>query len=251
MKIKQGITALFALAVSFSSFSQIELGGEEPKKEEKKEKEVEVKPKREQDGSTEVYMVTNWSSTSRKLEMNAAPFGDPLGAREFESPLNKWSFGIGFRNRLNKSISIQGGISYLRNGESYLYEETDTLFKYETTYSYVAMPIKVLYTYGDKLTLLAGGGVTPQLFLSYVQEQEWRDSEDATDRETIKEQNGYSSFVLSAALNLGVQYQFSDNWTLLFLPEYRIQLTDTYDKTDSFNHFGRALGFDIGLTFKL
>ncbi len=248
---KQGITLLLALTASFSGFSQIELGGEEPAKEDKKKKEVEVKPKREQDGSTEVYMVANWSNTSRKLEMNDAPFGDPLGNREFESPLNKWSFGIGFRNRLNRSISVQGGISFMRNGESYLFEEEDTLFRYETTYSYVAMPIKVLYTYGDKLTLLAGGGLTPQLFLSAVQEQEWRDTQDETGNQTIKQQNGYSSFVLSAALNVGVQYQFSDNWTLLFLPEYRVQLTDTYEKTDSFNHFGRALGFDIGLTFKL
>ena len=74
---------------------------------------------------------------------------------------------------------------------------------------------------------------------------------DATGDETIKERNGYSSFVLSAALNVGVQYQFSDNWTLLFMPEYRIQLTDSYESTDSYNHFGRALGFDIGLTYKL
>lgn len=251
MKRKQGIALLFALTASVSGFSQIELGGEEPPKKEEKEKNEEVKPKREQDGSTEVYFVTNWSNTSRVLEMNDAPFGDSLGNRAFETSLNTWSFGLGFRNHLNEHLSIQAGIGLMRNGESYAFEQEDTLFRYTTTYSYVAMPIKLLYTYGEKLTFLAGGGVTPQLFLSSVQEQEWRDAVDATGEATIKEQNGYSSFVLSAAVNVGVQYQFSPNWTILFMPEYRIQLTDSYEKTDSYNHYGRALGFDIGLTLKL
>ena len=250
--IKQQIVFFTLVFTSFCGYAQIELGGDDaPKKKEKKEKEVKVKEKRTQDGSTEVYMVTNWSHTSRKLEMNEAPFGDPLGEREFESSLNRWSFGIGFRNRVSDFVTIQGGISYMRNGESYSFEETDTLFKYTTTYSYIAMPVKALFSYGEELTFLAGGGLTPQLFTSYVQEQEWRDQVDATGDETIKERNGYSSFVLSAALNVGVQYQFSDNWTLLFMPEYRIQLTDSYESTDSYNHFGRALGFDIGLTYKL
>ena len=246
---KQSIALILVLATTFSGWSQVELGGdEEPKKEAEKGK---VKDKRAQDGNTEIYLVTNWSNTSRKLEMSAPPFGDPLGEREFETSLNRWSFGIGFRNRVSKYVSVQGGISYMRNGESYLFEDTDSLFKYNTTYSYIAMPIKALFTYGEELTFFAGGGITPQIFTSSVQQQEWRDAVDATGDNEIKEQNGYASFVLSAAFNIGVQYQFSDNFTLLFMPEYRIQLTDSYEKTDSYNHFARALGFDIGLTFKL
>ncbi|MDG1334041.1 MAG: hypothetical protein P8P74_17020 [Crocinitomicaceae bacterium] len=249
MRIKQGIALIFVLGATFSGWSQVELGGEEePKKEDKKEK---SKDKRVQDGSTEVYLVSNWSYTTRKLEESAPPFGDPLGEREFESSLSRWSFGIGFRNQVHKNIAIQGGVSFMRNGESYLFEDVDTLFKYETTYSYIGMPIKALFTYGDEITFLAGGGLTPQLFLSYRQDQEWRDTVDATGDEQIKRRNGYASFALSAALSIGVQFQFSDNFTLLFMPEYRIQLTDSYVKTDSYNHFGRAFGFDLGLTFKL
>ena len=139
----------------------------------------------------------------------------------------------------------------MRNGESYLFEETDTLFKYSTTYSYIAMPVKVLFTYGNEIKFLAGGGITPQLFLKYVQEQEWQDSVNAKGDLKVEEKNGYSSFALSAAFNIGIQFQFSDNMTLLFMPEYRIQFTDSYQVTDSYNHFGRALGFDLGLTYKL
>lgn len=251
MKGKQQIATIFFLATAFSGLSQIELGGEEEPANSKVERVEEIKDKQEKDGSTEVYFVTNWSSTSRKLETNEGPFGDSLGEREFEKSLNKWSFGIGFRNKLNDFVSIQAGISYMRNGESYLFEETDSLFKYSTTYTYIAMPVKVLFTYGDEIKFLAGGGITPQIFMEYEQNQEWRDSVNATGDLTIEKKNGYSSFALSAALNIGVQFQFSDNWTLLFMPEYRIQLTDSYEVTDSFNHFGRALGFDLGLTLKL
>lgn len=247
---KQQIATIFFSVMAFSASSQIELGGEEDKP--KKEKDVrELNSDLVQDGSTEIYLVSNWSNTSRKLEMNDGPFGDTLGEREFEGSLNKWSFGIGFRNRISQFVSIQAGISYMRNGESYLFEEADSLFKYSTTYSYIAMPVKVLFTYGEEIKLLAGGGITPQLFTGYVQEQEWRTTLDATGDEKIESKNGYSSFVLSAAVNIGVQFQFSDNMTVLFMPEYRIQLTDSYQVTDSFNHFGRALGFDLGLTYKL
>ena len=251
MKGKQQIVTIFFLATAFSGWSQIELGGEEEKPKAEIEDVKEIEDKREKDGSTELYFVSNWSNTSRKLVINDGPFGDPLGQREFEGSLNKWSFGMGFRNKLSEYVSIQAGISYMRNGESYLFEETDTLFKYSTTYTYIGMPVKVLFTYGEELKFLAGGGLTPQLFSGYVQEQEWRDAVDATGKETIEEQNGYSSFVLSATVNIGVQYQFSDNMTILFMPEYRIQLTDSYVVTDSYNHFGRAFGFDLGLTYKL
>jgi opacity protein-like surface antigen len=253
MKDTKLILLIALIASNFPLFAQVELGGDEekPKKEKVKEEKAKDEKVVTKDGNTEVYVLTNWSRTSRVLETNEGPFGDTLGQRAYETSLNKWSFGIGFRSALNEHFSIQAGVSFMRNGESYSFEEPDTLFKYTTTYSYIAMPIKGLYTLGDELKLLVGGGITPQLFTSYLQEQEWRDKVDATGNETIKQKNGYSTFVLSAAVNIGVQYQFSDNFSILFMPEYRIQLTDSYVVTDSYNHFARAFGFDLGLTFKL
>lgn len=250
MKKAQVVGLILFTTISFAGSSQIELGGEQEVK--KTDSPVEkTKVIREKDGSTEVYVVSNWSHTTRKLEMNGAPFGDPLGEREFETGLNKWSFGIGFRNSINPFLAVQGGVGYTRNGESYLFEETDTLFKYTTSYAYISMPVKAFFTYGDEIKLLVGGGLTPQLFSGYVQKQEWRDPVDATGEETIEKKNGFSTFVLSAAVNVGVQFQFSQSVSLLLMPEYRIQLTDSYEKTNSFNHYGRAIGFDLGLTFKL
>lgn len=42
------------------------------------------------DGATEVYFITNWSRTFRRLEVNEGLFGDTLGQRAFEDPLNSW-----------------------------------------------------------------------------------------------------------------------------------------------------------------
>lgn len=201
--------------------------------------------------TTEVFLTANVSRTLSVLTESAGLSAVPLGEREFESYLRTWSFGIGYRTRVHDYLSIQGGISYIRNGESYLYETTDSLFTYNTTYAYIAMPIKALFTYGSDFKLFVGGGITPQLFSGYRQDQEWRTALNATGSETIKLKNGYSSFALSASFNVGLQVKFSDRWALLVMPEYRIQLTDTYTETDAYDHFGRAIGVDIGLTIIL
>ncbi len=229
--------------------AQIEIGGGQEESSEENIDELRIIDKR--DDATEVYFVSNWSRTSSILTESKGLSAKPLGEREFETSLDTWSFGVGYRTRVNKYLSVQGGISYLRNGESYTYETIDSLFTYNTTYAYIAMPVKVLFTYGNEIKLLAGGGVNPQLFSGYRQDQEWKTKTNATGDETIKRKNGYSSFVLSASLNIGVQLKFSEKWALLFMPEYRIQLTDSYLENDAYDHFGRALGFDLGLTMYL
>lgn len=242
------------LLISFSLFgsniiAQMEIGGDqEDTLVEKREAPIVIE---ERNDATEIYFVSNWSRTFSILTESKGLSAKPLGEREFEESLDIWSFGVGYRTRVNKYLSIQGGISYLRNGESYTYETTDSLFTYNTTYAYIAMPIKALFTYGNEIKLFAGGGFTPQLFSSYRQDQEWKTAKNAIGKETIQKKNGYSSFVLSASINIGVQLKFSEKWALLFMPEYRIQLTDTYNELDAYDHFGRALGFDLGLTMFL
>ena len=228
---------------------QIEIGGEEAVEPVEEQKELLIVEKKED--ATEIYLVSNWSRTSSLLTESEELSAEPLGDREFESFLNTWPFGLGYRTRVNKYLSIQGGISYLRNGESFKYETPDSLFTYNTTYSYIAMPVKALFTYGNEIKVFAGGGLTPQLFSDYRQDLEWETEKNATGSETIKRKNGYSSFVLSASVNIGVQLKFSKRWAFLFMPEYRIQLTDSYEQLDAYDHFGRALGFDLGLTMYL
>lgn len=224
-----------------SAFSQIEISSETAKKGEKQKKEVSL-------GSEEAIIYTNWSNTNRKLTINEGLFGDPLGEREFESSLNTWSFGIGFRQRSLEYLSWEGGIAFLRNGESYLFEGADSTFSYNTTYSYIGMPIKMYFTVGDQFRFYAGGGLIPQLFVQYRQDQEWTTATNNSDSETLKYKNGYSQFVLTVAANIGGQMNLGNAWSIYVMPEFRYQLTDSYVKTDSYNHFGQALGVTFGLT---
>ena len=140
----------------------------------------------------------------------------------------------------------------LHCGESYLFEDTDTSHQYVTTYSYVGMPLKVLFTYGEKdFRFFAGIGIVPQMFVRYQQDREWMTTVDETIKESEKTKSGYNSFVLSAVANVGVQINLGSKASFLFMPEYRYQLVTSYQKQDDYKHFGRALGFNFGLSFAL
>ncbi len=234
------------LISSGAIFGQIELSNESSSKKDK-QKVKELKSDT-QTSSDEFIIYSNWSVTNRDLSINEGLFGDPLGEREFESNLNIWSFGLGFRQRSLEHLSWEGGLSFLRNGESYLFEGTDSTFSYNTSYSYVGMPIKLYYTVGNQFRFYAGGGVIPQMFFQYRQDQEWTDPTNNSYSETYKFRNGYSQFVLALVLNVGGQLNLGNAWSIYAMPEYRYQITDSYTVTDSYNHFGRAMGITFGLT---
>ena len=237
----------------FNVQSQVEISKETTKKDEKQQKEKKIKEQRENGstGKTSIYFNANWSYTTRKLIENDGLFGKPLGEREFETPSNHWSFGLGFRNQLHKNIALEAGISLIQNGERYTFEDVDTTFAYQTTYSYIAMPIKVLYTYGNDTKLMAGVGITPQMFMRYRQEQDWTTSLGAPESETVKSTIGYNNFVLSATLSVGVQFRIAKRAHFQFVPEYRIQLSSSNARNDAYKHYATALGGNIGLVFDI
>lgn len=238
MLILIGMTLLFQ-----NGWSQIEIS-EETQEEEPKVVSVDMR-------DNEVFLLANWSSTNRKLIENDAPFGDTLGYRADETKLNRWSYGLGIRSRLNEYLSWEGGISLLRNGETYRFEDTDTVYTYTTSYMYIGMPFKVLFTYGRRFRFYAGAGMIPQVFLQYRQEQGWLTSTGYGGENTVVTNNGYNTFVLSMVFNAGLQADLTKNMAVFIMPEYRHQLTSSYEKQDDYKHFSRALGLNMGLTYKL
>lgn len=233
---------------------QIEVPTVEEEKQEKKAKE-----RKEMDPSeikTEVIFYANWANTSRVLRPNSANdglFGAPLGIREDESNLNVWSYGLGFRSAFKENFMWQGGISFMRNGESFDYQATDSdsTFAYQTFYNYVAMPVKVFYKYGSRVNFYGGLGIMPQLFFSYRQEQQWTTTLNAQATETIKTKNGFNTFVLAGTITAGVQLRMNSGTSVFVEPEYRIHLTNSYTEIDSYEHFGRAFGLNFGITYPI
>lgn len=249
----KGFILLFAvLFLKTVSFSQILIG--EPtndgkttaKRKEKKVDSETTKLKKEPSG-TSLYFVTNWSSSYRTLKENGDLFGDSLGERANEKNLNTWSFGFGFQNDLTEHLMWDGGISYLRNGESYSFEATDTAFAYQTTYSYISMPLRINYIIGKDFKFYAGAGLIPQMFLGYKQERQWTRSDNTEESETIKLKSGYNPFVISGVVNIGMMMNFNNGWSLLVSPEARIQLNSSYMNQDAYIHKGRSYGVTFGL----
>ena len=180
--------------------------------------------------ATSIFASATWSSTNRTLVPNDGLFGEPLGARADETKLNIWSFTLGFRTEVHRNVAWEGALSYMRNGERYLFEDTDTSYMYTSQYSYIAVPFKFYYTCGDELKLLVGAGLVPQMFTGFTQNSVSENSKSIRVKEELKTNIGYSSFVISAVFNIGAQLKVGDRWSVLMLPEYKLQLNSSLGK---------------------
>ena len=237
------VITIALIASSGALFGQIEISSNES--------EVVKEKKEHLSYDTEVFGSVNWSSTGRNLTENEGLFGDTLGDRANETNSNAVSFAIGLRNKIKNNLYWEGGIAYIKNGEQYEFSGTDTLHQYTNTYAFIAMPLKIGYSYGTKYRVLASAGIVPQMFMRYYSEVK---DIDSNDKETITEtstNSGYNPFVLSFVANLGGQIQLSDAFGLFVTGEYRQQLSSTFMNTSPYIHKGKALGFNIGFAVGL
>ncbi len=212
---------------------------------------VELPETKMDESTTSVFLSSTWSSTFRTLETGDGFFGKPLGERVNETKLNVWSFTLGFRSQLHKNIAWEGGVSFMRNGESYSFEESDTSYSYESRYNYIAVPMKLFYTYGSEIKLLVGAGVVPQMFTGFKQNITYEDKASTDVTEEVKTKIGYNSFVLSTVFNIGAQVKVGERWSILLLPEYKLQLNSSYEKNGPYKHKAYSIGGHIGLVFDL
>jgi len=245
---------LMALFIFFSTaaFGQILVGGEDPvepkDKKEERNKDSLKKPHIAQDeASTSIYFITNYSLNKRLLTENGELFGDTLGTRADEFGFSTWSFGVGLQNKLTENFFWDGGIGLYRNGEQYLFEETDTMFAYQNIYNYVVMPIRINAAFGKTFRWGIGTGLMPQMFTGYRQEQQWKTTSSSSGDETIKTKIGYNSFVISALFNASLAIDMSTGWSLLISPEARFQLNTSYGNYSPYIHKSRSYGVSIGL----
>ena len=232
---------------SLSSFGQIEVPSEN---EETEIKEI-INVGEPEVLKTEAIGYAGWFSTNRELLVNEGLFADTLGARADEISLPVWSFGLGIRSQINSVFWWQGGVSMIRNGEAHSYTENDTTYSYQTKYAYLGMPLKFLYSYGDKIRLYGGIGIIPQIFMGYRQDSQWESTSGASGDDTFKTKSGYNMFVMSAVGNVGVHFSSKTRTSFFIEGVYRYQFTNSYVKTEGLRHFGRALGFNVGLAYTL
>lgn len=190
---------------------------------------------------------------NRDLSSNAAPFGAPLGVRADETGLKLWSFQAGVRNRVGKYLSYDVGLAYDRTGESYSWEDTesDSTFKYASKYSYFAIPVQVLATYGKDFRFFLGGGLQPQLLAGFRQEQEWTTSLNSAGEETVKDTEGLNQFGLGVIASCGIQWRLNKGSSIYVTPTWLWNLNNTYDDQQDYIHKAHSFSLKFGLAFHL
>ncbi len=244
-----------AVFVPCKFHAQIEISKEKEIKNEQTVSDTTSKKKRSErknvDGTTEIYLTSAWSSSTRVLETRSDAFAKPLGIKADETPIMIWSYGFGFRNYLHKHIVFEGGMSLLRNGEMYTLIGDDSSYKYVNTYTYIAMPLRLQYATSGDFKFFIGGSAFPQIMYLYKHKETWVDNNNQTTTTIDKDKSPYSSFVFSAGINAGFQAKFSKYTSFYFLPEYRWQLTNSYTKIGNYGHYARVLSVNFGLIYQL
>lgn len=254
MEISIRFGVLFTFLTSLHAFGQIEIGGEQ-KPIDPVEAPAPPKEKKENTGTTQIYFNINQSSSFRTLESNGDLFGDTLGIRSDEFRKGFASFGFGYRAQLNGFIQLSAGLEFMRNGEQFVYEQTDSLYQYVNTYRYLAMPIGLNFVCGQKdIRFVAGLGVAPGMFISYTQDQEWRTQQNTPGKNQVKVRAGSSDFnnyVFSAYAQAGVEIKFGVNTSIYLMPSYRTQLVSSFDSKNDFIHKAYTFGANFGLVYQL
>ena len=238
----------------FNSRAQIEIGGDEnvqqkDTKDSKKKEPQSIKAIE----STRLFVLSNWSRTNRFLTPNGGLFGDSLGIRGDETYLDKWSFSIGVQSQISEHVFWDGGLSLLRNGESYSYVDpmSDSTYSYQTSYSYFGMPVRINFVVGKLVRFYAGVGLIPQMFMGYRQDRYWSTNSNTTESEQFTTKSGNNSFVLSGIGNIGAMIDFQNGWQILVSPELRWQFNSSMLGQDSFIHKARCYGLSFGLVRNL
>jgi hypothetical protein len=198
--------------------------------------------------STLIYFGGGFGSAFRNLSENNGLFGKPLGERVNETSVIVPSFTLGLKTNLKKSLFLDLGISVTGSGEQYSFKVQDSSFKYKNTYSYFAIPIKVQYMHGNKLKLIAGVGLQPQILTGSKKEISWTNTKGKPGEETLKGKEDLNFFSISAIANLGVNWQIKKNTSLFLLPEFRVDLSDTYMKQAAFDRKGFFIGGQVGIS---
>ncbi len=239
--MKKILVSFLLTCVSFSSFGQIVTQPSKPEK---------IKSKK--DTAVIVYAEFGFNSSFRSLESNADFLNKPLGKRADETKITVYSGTLGMTIPIAKNLYIDGGFSFMQNGEQYKWASStsDSTFAYQTNYNYLALPVQLKFQTGKQLKFFIGSGLAPQMFQSYRQRQQWADSLGAKDGQTIKQNYDCGTFNLAWISTAGIQLQFNGNMGIRLSGSFRKGLLDTYTKYADYIHKGFAYGLNVGITYK-
>lgn len=189
----------------------------------------------------------------RSLVSNDAFLPTPLGTRADELALKVWSHQIGICMGLSKNFYLDGAISWLQNGESYVFEalDSDSTFNYQTRYRYLALPLQMKATFGEKIKFYSGLGLVPALYQGYRQDLQWSNPLGAKYDDQIKVNNAMNSFTISVMGSAGFEMRLDNNYSFRLGFLYRSQLNNSYSPYEDYIHKSMGWGLNFGLSKNL
>jgi opacity protein-like surface antigen len=199
---------------------------------------------------TQFYVESQRMGLFRGLVSNDAFLPTPLGERANESSLTAWSQQLGLCLGLSKFVYLDGGVSWMQNGEAYAFSDSnsDSTFNYQTRYRYLALPLQLKLTFGNKLKFYGGLGLVPALYQGYKQNLQWTNALGAKYDDQIKINNAMNSFTISWIGSAGIDLQLDENHRLRLGYLYRKQLNNSYGPYEDYVHKSYGWGFHIGLS---
>ena len=210
------------------------------------------KVKMKADTSSSFYAEVGYFSVSHTLKSNPDFLNKPLGERANEKNTKLWSYTLGMVSPIARHFYFDGGLSFIQNGEQYSWNSatSDSTFNYKTKYRYLGMPLQLKFQSGKDFQYFVSAGVVPQMYMGYLQSQNWKDSLGGSHEAKVKQFNNINSFVLSAVGTAGIVLNFQSGIGLRLTAQYRRQITDTYGEYNGYLHKTTAVGFTFGLTRK-
>ena len=202
---------------------------------------------------TSYYFETQRMQMFRTLSSNDNFIPTPLGERANEIPLSAWSHQLGICVGLSRHVYLDGGVSWLQNGEAYTFEslDSDSSYNYQTRYRYLALPLQLKIAFGDQFKFYGGVGIVPALYQGYKQELQWTNPLGAKYDEVVKINNTMNSFIFSGLGSIGIEAQMDNNYTVRFGALYRRQLNNSYSPYEAYVHKSFGWGLNFGLCKKL
>lgn len=202
---------------------------------------------------TRYYFESQRMEMFRSLVSNDAFLPTALGTRADEFELKAWSHQIGICMGLSKNFYLDGAVSWMQNGEAYAFAalDSDSTFAYQTRYRYLALPLQMKVTFGQKIKFYSGLGLVPALYQGYRQDFQWSNPLGAKYDDQIKVNNSMNSFTLSWLCSAGFEANLDNNYSLRLGLLYRSQLNNSYSPYEDYIHKSKGWGLNFGFSKNL
>lgn len=202
---------------------------------------------------TRYYFESQRMEMFRSLVSNDAFLPTPLGTRADEIAQKAWSHQIGICMGLSKNFYLDGAVSWLQNAEAYTFaaQDSDSTFAYQTRYRYLALPLQMKVTFGQKIKFYSGLGLVPALYQGYRQDLQWSNPLGAKYDDQVKVNNTMNSFTLSWLCSAGFEANLDNNYSLRLGLLYRSQLNNSYSPYEDYIHKSKGWGLNFGVSKNL